>query len=257
MKNLIIGSGVVGLATGIWLEANGEDVIYYDINHERVMELVEKGYNATEVEQSDWDIAWICTHEDHAFRAMPTWTKEDSVIVIRSTVTPDFFSLFNKYELEKIVHMPEFLTEAEPLEGTFFPDRIVIGAPLDSVVCDGFEDFIASLHPTKNVVVVPLEISSYIKIIANAWLSTQISFWNEVYRLLDKTPEYRQIIADVITTDKRISNYGSKMIGKSFGGKCLPKDLDHIIQMCNRERLFSAVKSVNEEMVKHDNKKKI
>ena len=35
MKHVIIGAGVVGTATGVWLNANHEDVIFYDVNQRR------------------------------------------------------------------------------------------------------------------------------------------------------------------------------------------------------------------------------
>jgi len=229
MKHAIIGSGVVGEATGTLLEANGEEVEYYDSNHDVVMELKEKGKNATDVEPSVWDIAWVCTHEKHTFKAIPPFSTKDAIVVIRSTVGPDFFDqIKNPYTRDHFIHFPEFLRERTSITDTFNPNYILIGAPENSKYAEKFINFISEIVVTKKIHIVPYNISSLIKLISNAYLSTQISFWNEVYMSLSDVPQYRQFISDIVTQDPRISKYGSLMLGKPFSGKCLPKDTDYL-----------------------------
>jgi len=245
MRHVIMGSGVVGLSTGSLLEAHGEDVIYYDINNEVVVNLQRKGKKATEVMPSDWDVAWMCTHEKWLPSIIPSRPSVDSTIVVRSTVDPDFFKLVDK---EYVIHMPEFLREKTSIEDTFFPDRVVIGADQNSPHTDKIVGLISGISVDLPVLVVPHEVSAFIKLISNAWLSTQISFWNEMYKILECQKQYRQIIANIVTMDHRISDYGSILTGKKFGGKCLPKDLDHLLQIYEESKLLKAVKDVNEEM---------
>lgn len=251
MKHAIIGSGVVGVATGTLLEANGEEVEYYDNNHDVIMNLKKKGKNASEVEPSVWDIAWVCTHEKNAFKALPPFSTKDAIVVVRSTVPPNFFDqIKNPDILDHFIHFPEFLRERTSISDTFNPNYILIGAPENSKYAEKFISFISEMVVTKNIHTVPYNISSLIKLISNAYLSTQISFWNEVYMSLSDVPQYRQVISDILKQDPRISDYGSLMLGKPFSGKCLPKDLDTLLSIFDQNEILNSVKTVNEKVSK-------
>ena len=242
LKHVIIGSGVVGQSTGQLLESHGEDVTYYDTNHETITKLQKRGKSATEVLPSEWDIVWICTHEKHTASVIPTRHSKDSIIIIRCTVEPSFFDRFDKYDLDHIVHIPEFLRESNSIEDTFQPDRVIIGSN-NSLFSNKIIDLMKKMY-TCPIIVVPHAISAYIKLISNAWLSTQISFWNEVHMMMGDS-KYKQVTANTVALDHRISKYGTIMTGTPFTGKCLPKDIDHIINMSGSD-FFKQVKKTNE-----------
>jgi len=252
MKNIIFGAGIVGISTGTFLEAHGEDVTYYDIDNKTITKLQKNGKKATEVIPSDWDICWMCTHENQLPKMIPSQSSSDSVIVIRSTVEPDFF---DKVDTERVLHMPEFLREKNSLEDTFNPDRIVLGGK-ENKYTGIVLNLLSDIYVDVDIHIVPQKISSLIKLISNAWLSTQISFWNEMYDILDDHDKFRQIIPDIVTIDKRISKYGTMMLGNPFFEKGITKDLDHLINVGKNPILLKTVREVNNRLKdKIDNEK--
>jgi len=62
------------------------------------------------------------------------------------------------------------------------------------------------------------------------------------------------MVGRTCSLDPSISPYGAVMHGKAFGKHCLPKDLDHLIEFCERmgydPSLLKAVRKVNEAMKK-------
>ena len=64
MKHLIIGAGIVGTATGIWLKANCEEIIFCDIKPEVLERMKNRGFSVTRnLKDVQADIYWICTAE--------------------------------------------------------------------------------------------------------------------------------------------------------------------------------------------------
>lgn len=235
MKHLIVGAGVVGLTTGTFLEANGEDVWYCDKN----LNLIEKSDKSKWVISlnyktvSSFGVFWFCTPEtavEGIIKQLSLRIRKSKMIIVRSTTIPGTLKkLQDKYKIEYLFHIPEFLREATSIEDTFNPDRIVIGGD----DCGWVTPFFKSLHCP--IVTTNLTTSELIKQISNAWLSTQISFWNEIKELCDAYKVNSQEVANAVTLDKRISKYGSIMSGEPFRGKCLPKDLNNLIS-CFKEK---------------------
>jgi UDP-glucose 6-dehydrogenase len=257
MKHVIVGSGVIGQATGTFLECHGEDVIYIDTDIKVREKLKAKGKDVDEFPPAFYDILWICTHEDHVLDLIPTPSKPidndldrlcgTNITVIRSTIPP---STVEKIKHPNVLHMPEFLREAVPLEGVFFPDRVIIGSKdIDSRITRVFKNFISDLH-IENPIIFPMMVTSLIKIVSNVWLATQIGFWNEIYHTFpNELAQYKQTIANYVSEDHRISKYGTILMGNSFSGACLPKDLDHLITYTNSP-FFKTVRERNNEWKK-------
>jgi UDPglucose 6-dehydrogenase len=81
-------------------------------------------------------------------------------------------------------------------------------------------------------------------------LATKISYWNEIFLISKKFGIDSQAVANIVGLDPRIGRYGS-VHGKTFGGKCLPKDLKAFISFAEEYkelRLLKAVDDINEEM---------
>lgn len=259
MKHLIIGCGTVGRATGIWLIAKKEDVCFWDKKQEVLNRLRSEGYKINPIERG-FDFYWVCTHEKYVedvVREIKS-NDENAFVVVRSTTPIGFCEkLSSKFNI-RIVHMPEFLREKTALEDMFNPDRIIVG-----ITSVHENDLINMFHysvafpSTKPAFLVDATTSEIVKLVSNAWLSTQISFWNEIKKLCDVYGVNPQLVADVCCLDKRISRYGAMMLGKPFGGKCLPKDLDTLIKCFRKKKidpvLLKSVKKVNEK-IKEGNK---
>lgn len=222
-RHLIIGAGVVGKATGQFLESHGQFVFYNDIDENKLKDCKNISYSKT-----GYDFYWICTHEKNVKDAL-YGIKKDSNIIVRSTVAPNDITLYEElFDFEHIAHVPEFLTEANAIDDEFKIDRFVIG--VNDV---DYGEYIGLLLSTMkdNIYICNTHASSLIKLTANAWLSTQISFWNDMYDLYENYHVQKQYVADVVTKDERISKYGSKMMHKPFGGMCLPKDINTLISL--------------------------
>jgi UDPglucose 6-dehydrogenase len=119
---------------------------------------------------------------------------------------------------------PEFLREGHAVEDTLHPDRIVLG------VADGraekmLRDFYGPMVNTGTpVVVTDLATAELVKVAANAFLATKISFANAMAEVCDATGADIVDLADSLGHDARI---GRRFLnaGIGFGGGCLPKDI--------------------------------
>ena len=245
MLHLIIGCGTVGNATGAWLEANSEEVFYTDIDKSKLNKLEEKGKKITKsYTEKQFDLYWICTPEwevEKVLKKIPITNK----VIVRSSTIP---GTLDRIDYKELVHVPEFLKQRTALSDTFNPDRIIIGGKGNFTHFLVY-DFLKETYPNKPIFATTLIQSEMIKLVSNAWLSTQISFWNEIYKICNKHNINPQYISDLVTLDKRISKYGSNMINQPFGGFCLPKDLNNLISISDKSILLKAVKKVNEEMI--------
>ena len=83
------------------------------------------------------------------------------------------------------------------------------------------------------------------KYVANNYLSVMITYWNEVKVLCDKVGVNPHALSKIVTMDSRIDSYGTIM-GKGLTGKCLPKDLDAMLEFSHNAEvepiLLDAVK---------------
>lgn len=253
MKHLIIGSGVVGFATGLWLKANKEDVIFHDIDKDLLSKLEKERHTTSATIKQDIDIYWVCTAEWHVNDAMQKLdnelkTNDHKIIVIRSTTPPGTIdTLIDRYPRFHIIHIPEFLRASNAVEDTFNPDRIVIGSK--SLYASHIVMQLFNVCKAPVLFVEPTT-SEMVKYASNCWLSVQISYWGEIKSICDRLNINPQEVANVSSLDRRISSYGTAMLGSPFGKFCLPKDLDSLIKTFEEHNidpvLLKAVKKVNE-----------
>jgi UDPglucose 6-dehydrogenase len=122
---------------------------------------------------------------------------------------------------------PEFLREGFAVEDTLRPDRLVLG--VDPANPGRIEEvarrvYAAALERDTPMVVTDLATAELVKVSANAFLATKISFINAVAEVCDATGADVRDLADAIGYDDRI---GRKFLGAGlgFGGGCLPKDI--------------------------------
>jgi len=247
---LIVGSGVVGHATGEWLEANGYAVIYNDKKPGILDKLMQEGKSVSDtLDVQNIDMFWICTPEwnvEDVIKCLPKLDDRQTVVIRSTMKLGSAKRLQDKYKI-CLAHVPEFLKQSTSTADVFNPDRIIIGT--DSLmVYLRLHNVFRTLHVP--CIMVSPSASELIKLVSNAWLATQISFWNQIYDLSRKIELNPEEIANAVTLDKRISAYGSNMTGKRFGGFCLPKDLNSIIEAFREygmsPGIFDAVKKINE-----------
>jgi UDPglucose 6-dehydrogenase len=119
---------------------------------------------------------------------------------------------------------PEFLREGHAVEDTVRPDRIVIGVQ-DGRAEKQLRDFYAPLTDAGTpMVVTDYATAELVKVAANAFLATKISFINAMAEVCEATGADVVDLADAIGHDARI---GRRFLnaGIGFGGGCLPKDI--------------------------------
>jgi len=119
---------------------------------------------------------------------------------------------------------PEFLREGYAVEDTLRPDRIVAGVRSERAEQLLREVYATALGNGTPFVVTDLATAQLVKVAANAFLATKISFINAMAELCDTTGADVATLADAIGMDDRI---GRKFLnaGLGFGGGCLPKDI--------------------------------
>ena len=122
---------------------------------------------------------------------------------------------------------PEFLREGFAVEDTLRPDRLVLGVETGTegrAEAVAREVYASILERGTPFLVTDLATAELVKVSANAFLATKISFINAIAEVCDATGADVVQLADAIGYDERI---GRKFLGAGlgFGGGCLPKDI--------------------------------
>jgi UDPglucose 6-dehydrogenase len=127
-----------------------------------------------------------------------------------------------------LVWNPEFLREGFAVQDTIAPDRLVYGVPAgpegEAAVAALDEVYAVALAEQTPRLVVDLATAELVKVSANAFLATKISFINAMAEIAEVVGADVTALADAIGHDARI---GRKFLnaGLGFGGGCLPKDI--------------------------------
>ncbi|WP_411706853.1 UDP-glucose dehydrogenase family protein [Corynebacterium sp. LaCa78] len=126
----------------------------------------------------------------------------------------------------EIAWNPEFLREGYAVHDTITPDRIVIGTRESESRAEELarEIYAQPLAKDTPFIATDLQTAELVKVSANAFLATKISFINAVSEICEIAGADVVALADAIGIDKRI---GRKFLGAGlgFGGGCLPKDI--------------------------------
>ena len=125
-----------------------------------------------------------------------------------------------------LVWNPEFLREGFAVADTLGPDRLVYGLPADAEHVKGVLDELygSVLAAGTPRLCMDYETAELVKVSANAFLATKISFINAMAEVCEATGADVSLLADAIGHDDRI---GRRFLnaGLGFGGGCLPKDI--------------------------------
>ena len=192
---------------------------------------------------SDCDVHFICvgtpqkkdglaadlTYVDASIASVAPHAKAGSLIVGKSTVpvgTADRLAnmLRQANERVELAWNPEFLREGFAVEDTLRPNRLVVG-----VTSDRAEEILKEVYAPLLKDGVPwvradLPTAELVKVAANSFLATKISFINAMAEICEASGGDVTVLAKAIGYDPRI---GSRFLqaGIGFGGGCLPKDI--------------------------------
>ena len=119
---------------------------------------------------------------------------------------------------------PEFLREGFAVQDTLRPDRIVVGSTSDAADATLRAVYGPVLDAGTPYIATDLATAELVKVAANAFLATKISFINAVANVCDAAGADVMTLADALGQDTRI---GRRFLsaGLGFGGGCLSKDI--------------------------------
>ena len=168
---------------------------------------------------------------DAAFTALLPYLTAGALIVGKSTVPVGTAArLAAQLSIEaphaSLAWNPEFLREGFAVKDTLSPDRLVYGvAPGDDHAASVLDHvYRAAIEAGTPRIVTDYATAELVKVAANAFLATKISFINAMSEIADATGADVTALADAIGHDVRI---GRRFLnaGVGFGGGCLPKDI--------------------------------
>jgi UDPglucose 6-dehydrogenase len=124
----------------------------------------------------------------------------------------------------ELVWNPEFLREGFGVEDTLHPDRLVLGITSPSGEATMRQVYAPLIAAGTPVVITDLATAQLVKVAANAFLATKISFINAMAEVCEVTHADVTKLSEALAHDSRI---GGRFLnaGLGFGGGCLPKDI--------------------------------
>ncbi len=172
------------------------------------------------------------SYVEAATRAVTQHLTHDAVIVGKSTVPVGTAARLRELVAAnlpdgvgaEVIWNPEFLREGKAVEDTLHPDRIVLGGVSERAEAIMRQVYASPIGEGAPVIVCDLPTAELVKVSANAFLATKISFINAVASVCEAAGADVTVLADAIGLDSRI---GRKFLdaGLGFGGGCLPKDI--------------------------------
>jgi UDPglucose 6-dehydrogenase len=283
-KIAIFGAGYVGLVTGACFAELGHDVAVRDVVPEKIdalkrgeVPIFEPGleellarnagrlvYTLDVREALDGaEFVFVCVDTPPLYSGdadlSRVWTVVDELpqdtratIVMKSTVPvgtgEKVRDALDSRGLATVgyVSNPEFTAEGTAVRDFMKPDRIVVGA-FDDAEGEAVEE----LHAGIDAPVVRADVNSaeMIKLAANAFLMTRVSFINEIANVCELVGADVQNVAEGIGLDHRLGPHFLRA-GLGYGGSCFPKDSLALKQLAANSgyhfQLLTAVIEVNE-----------
>jgi UDPglucose 6-dehydrogenase len=140
----------------------------------------------------------------------------------------------------ELVWNPEFLREGKAVDDTLRPDRLVFGGTSERSEAVLRRVYARPIADGTPVLVADLPTAELVKVSANAFLATKISFINAIAEVCDAAGADVSLLADALGHDKRI---GREFLnaGLGFGGGCLPKDIRALMHRSNELGAHAAV----------------
>ena len=127
-------------------------------------------------------------------------------------------------EQAEVAWSPEFLREGHAVQDTLRPDRLVFGVSSESAESRLREVYAPLIDTGTPVVVTDLATAELVKVAANSFLATKISFINAMAEVCEASGADVTLLTQALSYDTRI---GGRFLnaGLGFGGGCLPKDI--------------------------------
>jgi UDPglucose 6-dehydrogenase len=274
MNIVVVGTGYVGLVTGVGFSELGHNVSFIDLDEAKVNNLSNKKipfyepnleeyfqndenfkrmsfYSSySELEWENTDIVFICVQTPNNSETNSVDTKflesaiseisqldnDNITITVKSTIPP--------YEIANVcnnVGYDKNLLTFNPeflREGSavhdFFNPDRVVIGGLDSTKTNKLKELYKEFE-TEVIITDPIS-SQLIKYLANTYLPLRLSFVNEATRLADYSGANLVDVLKGVGLDSRIGSHYFRP-SPSWGGSCFPKDLVEVNNFYNKEEL--------------------
>jgi UDPglucose 6-dehydrogenase len=244
-----LGFEVIGFdieASKIDLLSKGKVPFYEPELEELLSEQIKSGlltFTNNIADLAEADVHFICvgtpqvkngnaadlTYVNSALESIAKFVKPGGLVVGKSTVPVGTATKLRNRLLElnpkaDLAWNPEFLREGFAVEDTLRPNRLVVGVVNDSAEQILKEVYANNLKEKTPWVRADLPTSELVKVAANSFLATKISFINAMAEICEAAGGDVTVLAKAIGYDPRI---GSRFLqaGIGFGGGCLPKDI--------------------------------
>ncbi|MDY7543835.1 MULTISPECIES: UDP-glucose/GDP-mannose dehydrogenase family protein [unclassified Cryobacterium] len=197
--------------------------------------------------QKSTSFAANLSYVEDATRQVAANLVRDGLIVGKSTVPVGTAARLREIVAEsmpdfvtaELVWNPEFLREGKAVEDTLAPDRLVLGGASAAAEALLREVYAYPIGNGTPVIVVDLPTAELVKVSANAFLATKISFINAISEVCEAAGADVSQLADALGYDKRIGRQFLNA-GLGFGGGCLPKDIRGLMHRSNELGAFAA-----------------
>jgi UDPglucose 6-dehydrogenase len=279
----IFGAGWVGLVTGACFAELGHEVVIRDVIPERIEalqagqvplyehglgELIERNRDrltfTLEVDDVVSPLMFVCVGTPPTYSGdadlSSVWTvvdelsapEEHAILVMKSTVPVGTGEKVRAaLDARGLAHVgyasnPEFLSEGSAVDDFMRPDRVVVGAFTEADAAT-----VESVYEPLGTTIVRADVASaeMIKLAANAFLMTRISFINEIANVCEATGADVVKVAEGVGLDHRLGPHFLRA-GIGWGGSCFPKDGVALKQLASNSgyhfQLLNAVIEVNE-----------
>lgn len=244
-----LGFEVIGFdteASKIDLLSKGKVPFYEPELEELLSDQIKSGrltFTNNVADLADADVHFICvgtpqikngnaadlTYVNSALESIAKYVKPGGLVVGKSTVPVGTATKLRNRLLElnpkaDLAWNPEFLREGFAVEDTLRPNRLVVGVENDSAEQLLKEVYATNLKDKTPWVRADLPTAELVKVAANSFLATKISFINAMAEICEAAGGDVTVLAKAIGYDPRI---GSRFLqaGIGFGGGCLPKDI--------------------------------
>ncbi|MEC0233113.1 UDP-glucose/GDP-mannose dehydrogenase family protein [Paenibacillus kribbensis] len=285
MKLAVIGTGYVGLVSGVCFAHKGNEVICVDLEQYKIdmlnraespiyepgiEELISLNLEAGRLEFTS-NLADAVRRSDIVILAVgtPSLANGEANLSYIEQAAADVGKAMNGYKIimtkstvpvgtnEKIKDVVshhtnysfDIVSAPEFLrEGSAINDTLHPDRVIIGLDNAGLRETMVTLHQvfTDKIYVTDIRSAEMIKYASNAFLATKISFINEIANICEKVGADVTCVADGMGMDKRI---GSSFLqaGIGYGGSCFPKDTNALIQIAgNVDYEFKLLKSVVE-----------
>ena len=287
MKTTIVGTGYVGLSTGVGLSELGHAVICADIDAKKIQILntgtspiaeagMDAGINRNVLFGRllfTTDVVGAASTAEIVFLCLPTPQGDDgsadlsyietvakqigknllpgAVVVNKSTVPVGSSALVAQWLNRDdvfVVSNPEFLRQGTALHDFLHPNRIVVGGDNAKAV-----EKVASLYAGINAPLLRMNAASAeaLKYAANSFLATKLTFVNAIADICELVGADIFDVVEGLGMDPRI---GSEFLnpGPGWGGSCFPKDTRALVSIASKSGYdFALLRGVIETNDQH------